>query len=181
MTESTQHKKELKLSPLDKTLCSCIYDVIINSHDHCMLELDGHQFRPNDLKYLRHLQDQLSIYNDSKYDEYFDYISDLYVRLAILTNEHLNIEGKLYFRVCRIIYQDLILDLNKLRYLINVSVWSDGSSDVDTSSYLIYHKGKLLFTNGCPPTLQDIFEYRQVEESNYDLDDINQKVLTQLY
>lgn len=96
MTESTQQKKELKLSPLDETLCSCIYDAIIKSHDHCMLELDGHQYKTKDLNFCKQLQDQLN--------EYFDYISDLYVRLAILTNEHLNIEGKLYFRVCRIFF-----------------------------------------------------------------------------
>ncbi len=61
-----------------------------------------------------------------------------------------------------------------------MSVWSDGSNDVNRSNYLVYYKGELLFPSGCPPSLHDTFEYKQLEECNHNLEHITQQVLTEL-
>jgi len=147
-------ENEIVLKPLDKLLCSCLFDVIIDEKSDCMYELVRlnkpiKKFETNDLYYVKDLGNLLGRE---------DYISERYARLAILTNEHLNLDSKIYFRVCRIIFNMEILNLNKLRDLTNISIWSNGSSNINKAEFLIYWKGIHLGYDDCPPSLTKILE-----------------------
>jgi len=137
----------------DSNLCSCIYDVLINENEQCMLELDGKRFKPKNLDYIKRLSEE---YLDTSYEEC---ISDVYSRVCLLTNEHLNIDDDIYFRVFRILFtSDIFLDLNKLRKLTNISVWSNVKDDINLSVFLIYWKGKKIGYYDCPPATSTIID-----------------------
>lgn len=146
-------RKKEKKEESEKLLCSCLFDTIIETESDCMFQVeDEKEFRVDDLDYNKKLNGILGQHR---------IISEEYCRLSILTNEELNIDDDVYFRVCRVIFEDHIFDLNKLRDLTKISVWSNGSNYLGNSTYLIYWRGKRIHKESCPPTrsrIGDIIE-----------------------
>ena len=128
-----------------ETLCSCLFDTIIAEKNDCMYQKwDKRKFVAKDLSYVKRLD-----YLDKQGCE-------SYCRLSVLTNESMIIDEYDYFRVCRIIFDTHIFDLNKLRDLMSITVWSNGLNDTRISKYLIYWKGNFINSDTCPPSLSII-------------------------
>ncbi|KKN90963.1 hypothetical protein LCGC14_0225470 [marine sediment metagenome] len=144
----------------DINLCSCLYDVIINLDNTCVRKTDSDISNKIDyVESLRHYAESTIGYSPDEECDREDFIEDykdIFVRLALITNEQLNSEGIIYYRVHRIVFDRYIINANILRDKYNVSIWSDCHSLSSQASFLIYWKGHLLLRMDCPPDIGDI-------------------------
>ena len=100
-------------------------------------------------------------YQEDEYDEYEDadaWVNDRYERLCLLSNEQLNLDGRIYSKVIKIMYNSDKKDMNvlDLERRFNISIWSNGALHWHDQRYLIYWKGIPIGDMGCPPSWDDV-------------------------
>lgn len=149
-------------------VCFCLYDSIINLDSRCMFE---NELPIRSLGYVAKLIEYIETEEGQHEEDELELTIDgIYCRLALLTNEQMIIDDKPFFRVFRIVYFNRVMDLNKIRDKLDITIWSNGSSDFNGAVYMAYWRGILIGMEDCPPEMSDIRDY--VRRNQYEHRDL---------
>lgn len=133
-----------------ENVCKCLFDVLIrgNISDRCV-------YNPNDEFFT--IQGSVDEYGE-------DYNLEDPERLVVLSldeKDSFKIADYIYTKVLRIMYDSNTVFNTKSLERFDMNIYLMKHKDwryLDFGEYAIYHKGSLIYTNDCPPTINIIAE-----------------------
>ena len=159
----------VKIEEEKLNLCKCLYDTIINEDNYCMWQDEEAPYRDHDSSDLKFVEDLL--YEVSICEEDFDddgepicddnYVGNRYERLCLLNNQQINIDGRMYSKVVRIMdggNTKFWVDMPELERLHDITVWSNGALNWLDQRFYIYWRGINLGSTSCPPSMSVIVD-----------------------